>query len=213
MCANRGFQEELADRAPEDPRRVFGEAVEAAGAPSGEQQLVRMCSEIVARALPEVLDKLTAHIDGRLAHLESRHRVNLNVRAPQKRSLLQDPPIASDIAGAGRPLPVSKFLDDKEREDHSWKCARKSFSPSFGMLIQVMKKKKMRDQGTQAIYVEQNSRPQLLYTEEDRPLMQEAWELISAHREDLAARYHEGVPAALVDRPSVIDLLQRRPRA
>ena len=85
------------------------------------------------------------------------------------------------------------------------------------MLIQVMKKKKMRDQGTQAIYVEQNSRPQLLYTEEDRPLMQEAWELISAHREDLAARYHEGVPAALVDRPSerptVIDLLRRRERA
>ena len=76
---------------------------------------------------------------------------------------------------------------------------------------------KMRDRGTQAIYVEQNSRPQLLYTEEDRPLMQEAWELISAHREDLAARYHEGVPAALVDRPperpTVIDLLQRRPRA
>ena len=85
------------------------------------------------------------------------------------------------------------------------------------MIMQVMKKKRLQDAGTPPIFVEQNGRPQLLYTEEDRPLMQEAWELISAHREDLAARYHEGVPAALVDRPperpTVIDLLQRRPRA
>ena len=29
VCVNRGFQEELAVRAPEDPRRLFGEAVEA----------------------------------------------------------------------------------------------------------------------------------------------------------------------------------------
>ena len=98
VCHNRGIQEELVARAPEDPRRVFGGVVEAAGAPSGEQQMVRMCSEIVSRALPEVLHKLTTHIDERFAHLESRQRVNLNVRAPQKKALLHDPPIVSDIA-------------------------------------------------------------------------------------------------------------------
>ena len=36
VCALRGFQEELAVRAPEDPRRVFGDSVEAAAAPSAE---------------------------------------------------------------------------------------------------------------------------------------------------------------------------------
>ena len=111
VCAIRGFQEELAATAPEDPRRVFGEAVEATGSSSGEQ-LARVCTDIVARALPAVLDKLTAHIDQRLAHLESRQRVNLNVRAPKGASP-QNPPIAIDIAGARRPFPVAKFLDQK----------------------------------------------------------------------------------------------------
>lgn len=31
VCALRGFQEQLAVRAPDDPRRLFGEAVEASG--------------------------------------------------------------------------------------------------------------------------------------------------------------------------------------
>jgi hypothetical protein len=36
--------------------------------------------------------------------------------------------------------------------------------------------------------VEQNHRAQLLYTLEDRDLMQSAWELTAAHREDLMSR-------------------------
>ena len=173
-----------------------------------------MCGDIVARALPEVLDKLTAHIDERLAHLQSKQRVNLNVRAPQKKTCLQDPPIASDIAGAGRPLPVSKFLDEKQQQDPSWKCVRKSFAPAFGMITQVMKKKKLRDDGAQPVYVEQNQRAQLLYTEADRELMQAAWDMTTAHRLELAARAgNPQEPVSFVDRPdrpSVIDLLQGR---
>ena len=87
------------------------------------------------------------------------------------------------------------------------------------MQVQVLKKNKLKEQGQTAIYVEQNSRPQLLYTDEDRPLMEEAWTLTAAHREDLTARY--GNPPqlpvaqdapAMLDRPerlSVMDLLQR----
>ena len=48
--------------------------------------------------------------------------------------------------------------------------------------------KKLREEGKAAIYIEQNHRPQLLYTEEDRELMEEAWALTTAHREDLAGR-------------------------
>jgi len=55
--------------------------------------------------------------------------------------------------------------------------------------------------------VEQNNRPQLLYTEEDRAPMQEAWELAAAHREDLAGRCPQVAPAVL-DKPSVMDLLR-----
>ena len=81
------------------------------------------------------------------------------------------------------------------------------------MQVQVLKKKKLREEGKAAVYIEQNHRPQLLYTEEDRPLMQEAWDLTAAHREDLIGRQGnpQDAPALLdqPERPSVMDLLQR----
>ena len=209
ICRNRGMQEELAVQNPEDPRRIFGEAVEAAG-PLGEQQLARVCTEIATRTVPAILDRVTAHIDERLARVESRQRVNLNVRAP-KRAAAQNQPVARDIAHAGWPYPVSKFLDQKEREDPSWRSARKSFAPSFGIQVQILKKRKLKADGAQGIYVEQNHRPQLLYTEEDRPLMEEAWALTEAHREDLAGVRQPNLRAlpAASSRASVVDMLRR----
>ena len=123
-----------------------------------------------------MIDKLSSYIDERLAHVGTRQVVNLNVRAP-KRPASELPQIACDISGAGRPFPIAKFLDEKEREDASWKNVRKSFAPAFGMLTQVLKKKKLRDEGRRGTYVEQNHRAQMLYTEDDRELMEQAWEL------------------------------------
>jgi hypothetical protein len=214
VCRIRGLQQELAVLNPEDPRRVFGEAVEAGSTPVvGEQQLARVCTDIVARLLPRLLESVTAHLDERLATLEARQHVNLNVRAP-KRAAVHNHPVVRDIAHAGRPLPVARFLDQKEREDPSWSSARKSFAPSFGMQVQVLKKRKLKADGVQGVYVEQNHRPQLLYTDEDRPLMEEAWALTEAHREDLSG-VRQAVTIARPARaasgsngPSVIDLLR-----
>ena len=205
VCWIRGFQEELAAHQPDDARRVFGEAVEAAEVPAAEH-FSRACTEALARALPGMLDKLTAHIDERLGHLEGRQRVNLNVRAP-KRPAPYDVPIAQSIAGAGRPLPLAKFLDEKERLGPSWRAVRRSFAPTFGMVMTVLKKKQLKDAGRQPIYVEQNHRPQLLYTENDRALMENAWALSAAHRESLSG----GPRVAIADSrpPSVLDLLHR----
>ena len=204
VCALRGFQEELAIRAPEDPRRLFGEVVEASSS-SGP---------LVAQVLSNMNERLTkqeqmlARIHESLEH--DRQRVNLNVRAP-KRAAPYQPQITRDLAGVGRPLPVAKFLDFKEREDPSWKSARRSFAPTFGMTVQVLKKKKLREEGKVAIYIEQNHRPQLLYTEEDRELMEEAWRLTTAHREDLAGRPGNPQAAPMVmDRPTVMDMLRGR---
>ena len=213
VCRNRGLQEELAVQNPDDPRRVFGEAVEAAAPASiiGEQQLARVCTDIVTRTLPAVLERLTAHIDERLARLDSHQRVNLNARAP-KRAAAHSQPLARDITQAGRPYPVSKFLDMKERADPSWRSARKSFAPSFGMQVQILKKRKLKADGVEGIYVEQNHRPQLLYTEQDRALMEEAWALTEAHREDLAGLRRPSMRAlpAASSRASVVDMLRRR---
>ena len=100
MCIRlRGFQEQLTVRAPEDPCRLFGEAVEATGTPSAEC-LSTVCTNIVDRTIPLVIEKLTSYIDDRLAHLDGRQRVNLNVRAP-KRPVSQQPPIARDKGQPG----------------------------------------------------------------------------------------------------------------
>lgn len=40
----------------------------------------------------------------------------------------------------------------------------------------MLKKRKVREEGGQNLFVEQNHRPQLLYTENDRPILEAAWE-------------------------------------
>ena len=106
-----------------------------------------------------------------------------------------------------------------EREDASWKRARRSFAPTFGMLMQVLKKQKLREQGAAPIYAEQLARVQLLYTEEDRALFEQAWAMSEAHREELVTRTGPPAAAALPPpaapdgapppRPSVLDMLRR----
>ena len=79
------------------------------GAPSAEY-LSRVCTDIVGRSVPAMIEKLTSYIDERLAHLDIRQVVNLNVRAP-KRPASQLPQIAKDITGAGRQFPIAKIID------------------------------------------------------------------------------------------------------
>ena len=210
VCRLRGLQEDLAVEEPDHPMRAFGEAVEAASGSVVATQLARACTDALALALPDLLDRLTAHIDERLAH--DRQRVNLNVRAPKR---ARDPDISRDISGAGRVLPIAKFLDEKERHDPAWKAARRSFAPSFGIIAQVLKKQKLRAEGMQPTYVEQNHRAQILYVEEDRDLLELAWAVSSAHRDELVSRLSSPAPAALpapqpaAAPPSVLDMLMR----
>ena len=46
----------------------------------------------------------------------------------------------------------------------------------------------LKEEGRGPLYIEQNHRPQILYTEADLEIMEEEWELTKAHREDLAGR-------------------------
>ena len=204
VCRIRGLQEELAVRSPEDPRRVFGEAVEADASASGVGgQLARMFTTMNQRLTKQ--EAMLARIQERLE--PDRQRVNLNVRAPKRATHY---PVARSIAGVGRPFPVSKILDQKERKDPSWSVARRSFAPSFSMQVQVLKKRKLKEEGVPGIYVEQNHRPQLLYTIADRGLIEEAWELTTADREDLVGVSQASVRAlpAAPSRPTVLDLLR-----
>ena len=52
------------------------------------------------------------------------------------------------------------------------------------------------------LQLEHNQRPQLLYTEEDRELMEEAWAMTAAHREDLVSRSVVPVARAALPAPA-----------
>ena len=80
-----------------------------------------------------------------------------------------------------------------------------SCAPAFGMQVLILKKRKLGNDGRAAVYVEQNHRAQMLYTEEDRELMEEAWQLTAAHREDLTGRCAQ---PAVQGRQSVLDMLR-----
>ena len=124
VCRARGFQEELAVRAPEHPARVFGEAVEAGGVTEAGP-----CESLIGRMLPSLLEKitetltealtekLTLHIDARFAAFEQQHRA-------------RGGPYALPNADP-RPLTIAQFL--KERSD----TVPKNFAPAFGTLVAV----------------------------------------------------------------------------
>ena len=63
VCALRGLQEELAVRAPEDPRRVFGEAVEVASGSSGAagNGLSHMFSALQERLSAQINERFAAY--------------------------------------------------------------------------------------------------------------------------------------------------------
>ena len=100
VCTLRGFQEELAAREPDDPRRLFGEAVEASSS-SSDPSLAQVLSHMNERLSKQeqVLARIQANLE------RDRQQVNLNVRAP-KRAGPHQLQIARDIGGA-RPFPVA----------------------------------------------------------------------------------------------------------
>ncbi len=80
VCALRGFQEELAVRAPEDPRRLFWEGVAASSSSSG-RPWAQVLSTVNERLTKQ--ERVLASIQESLEH--DRHRVNLTVLSAEIR--------------------------------------------------------------------------------------------------------------------------------
>ena len=211
VCRARGFQEELAVRAPEHPARVFGEAVEAGGVAEAGP-----CESLIGRMLPSLLEKitetltetlsekLTAHIDERFAAFEKLHRA-------------RGGPYALPDADP-RPLSIAQFL--KERAEPM----PKNFAPAFGTLVAVSGLQSTpHAQGVPGggavrlpqVFRQQAAKQQGLasesrgrcYTEQDRPIMEHCWMISQAYRQGLVSRANSSESAA-EPRPSVLELLK-----
>ena len=178
-------------------------------------QLDRHCSDVLARAIPDFCANLQRHLDDNFEALAARLQapiLNLNVRSPkrfQQQQFGARPQVAIAIVGAGSPLPVAKFLHEKQRADPSWASIRKSYAQNFTNVVMALHKKKLADAGLSPQYVLQNHRLQIFYGESHRQTMEEAWDLTAAHRLELVASQSGGPPRRPVSAgPSVIDLLR-----
>ena len=205
VCRARGFQEQLAVRAPEHPARVFGEAVEAGGVTDA----AGACEQIVGRMLPPLLnklaEKLTETLDERFAAFEKLHRA-------------RGGPYALPDADP-RPLSIAQFL--KERAEP----VPKNFAPAFGTLVAVsgipidphpctggsrgrclFSPQVFRQQAAKQQGLASESRGR--YTEQDRPIMEHCWYLSQPYRQGLVSRSNSSESVAAQPRPSVLDLLK-----
>lgn len=183
---NRRRQQALAARAPDHPARVFGEAVEAEArlnVPPRDHDVERACEQMFSRIVPDIVQKLTDHIDKRFAELE---------RKGQRSS-----PYALGNGTDYRPLSIPAYLSEKERAYPDFARIRKNFGPAFGALVAVLKQEALKMSGKQGNHKR--------HTESDRCVMDHAWEIATAYRESLLGR-----PAAFADaKPSILELLNR----
>ena len=169
VIANRGLQEELAAHAPQDPRRAFGEAVEAGQGAAFQQ---------VLEVLEKVTEKLITKIDEHFVAMERRVR----------------PAPYAPVAGNTKALTIPQYLNEREREVPGFAAIRKRFAPSFNTVVSMMKHQAARSSGRRS-----SGGKRAAYTEQDRPVLNEAWQLSCAYREAMAAGKNG---------PSVLEMLR-----
>ena len=188
VCRNRAVQQGLAG-SPEHPLRLFGDAVEGPAGDAANDRVINMCEQILARALPQAIRKLTDHIDERFTAFESQR--------------CRPGPYAIDDTPSAQPLSLPTFLQSKERLDPDFARARRQYTPAFTMLVSILKHDAMKASGRT---VAQDKRS--TYTEADKHIMNTAWEVSTAYRESLLGRQ-----VAAAASPSVLEMLQVCARA
>ena len=162
VMRNRGLQEELAVGAPQDPRRAFGEAVEAEQGTTFQQVL----EQTLPHLLEKVTEKLLAKIDERFDNMEKHAR---------------PAPYALQSGTSNAPLTIPSYLNEQERRFPGFATIRKAFAPSFSTLVSMLKHEAVRNSGGRS------SSGKRAYTEKDRGILNHAWDLSFAYREALAS--------------------------
>ena len=116
MLRNRKAQERLAREDPRHPGRAFGDHVDVSATSTATaavpQDIVAVRTQVtdaVARALPQLCDTLKGHIDQRFEDLANRFGA--------ERAIIARPSPGTGGGGVdSRPLPLTKYLDEREEE-------------------------------------------------------------------------------------------------
>ena len=152
----RTWRQERMQRPDNVLSAFIGAAVDhelAEGAPSAGESAQqppmdagKLAQDVLALAVPQLCATLQQHFDQRFDALAARleaqrggNIVNLNVRSPKRptQHAGREAPLAIAPVGGSRPLPIAKFLDEKQRLDPSWAPVRRSVVMRFSHVAQA----------------------------------------------------------------------------
>ena len=128
--------------------------------------------------LEKVTEKLITKIDEHFVAMERRVR----------------PAPYAPVGGNTKALTIPQYLNEREREVPGFAAIRKRFAPSFNTVVAMLKHEAVRSSGRRSTGGKRTA-----YTEQDRPVLNEAWQLSCAYREAMAAGKNG---------PTVLDMLR-----
>ena len=193
VCALRGLQGQLAAEQPEDPRRFFGEAVEA-GEPAGGEELRVSRFEADRKRLLEDVRSIVQQ------ELQQHHVWSFSKRSRNHRDLLA---MGCVVHGAAlRELDQSEgivriadFLKDRI-EPVAWTLHGRKFKNIYAIELKRMKMCESLEEGLPPPVAFNQGEHRIVYTNADAELMIQALSACRARFENIAGR-----DAPLISRP------------
>ena len=211
VIALHGLQEELASRAPPDPRRLFGEAVEAASTTGGYPVIPGAGTALDRKRLLEevravVQDEMQRHHVWSFSKRSRNHRELLEIGQVVQGSALRELDQTEHI------VRIVDFL--KERiEPSAWMQHGRKFKSIYTVELKRMKLQECREEGLPPPLTFNQGEHRIVYTEADNGLMIQVLHACKERFQAIATR-----DAPLFSRPrrgqrSITEFMQPRAAA
>ena len=190
VIALRGLHEELAARAPEDPRRLFGEAVEAASATDSHtvipgagvaQDRKRLLEDVERTVRAAVQDEVQRHHVWSFSKRSRSHRELLEIGQVVQGSALRELDQAEHV------IQIVDFLKDRIAQ-LAWAQHGRKFKNIYTTELKRMKLQECREEGVPPPVTFNQGEHRIVYTEADMELMIQVLEACRPRFELLATR-------------------------
>jgi len=182
VIALRGLQEELAAGAREDPRRLFGDAVEAASAtdrhPLDSKRLLEDVERVVRAA---VQDEVQQHHVWSFSKRSRNHRELLEIGQVVQGSALRELDRAEHV------IQIADFLKDRIAP-LAWAQHGRKFKNIYSIELKCMKLRECREEGAPPPVTFNQGEHRIVYTEADMDLMIRVLEACRPRFELIATR-------------------------
>ena len=208
VIALRSLQQGLATQAPEDPRRVFGEAAEAANAPDGisvmlganmQQERKRLLEDVERVVRDALQDEAQRHHVWSFSKRSRNHRELLEVGQVVQGSALRELDQAEHV------IQIVDFLKDRIAPA-TWAQHNRKFKNIYTIELKRMKLRECREEGVPPPATFNQGEHRIIYTDADMELMIQALETCRPRFELIAAR--DVLPQPMRGQRSIVEFMR-----